>query len=473
MVFSSPVFLFVFLPFVFLVNKALPVKLRNIFLLIMSLIFYAWGEPVYVLLMILSVFVNYMLALAMGDRETRKGSARLWLVLCVIFNIGMLMVFKYANFMVDNVNGLLGTSLLIPVIRLPIGISFFTFQAMSYTLDVFMGGTKPQKNPGHVLLYVSLFPQLIAGPIVLYSDVEKQLDYRVENMEKTVAGLKRFSVGLGKKVLIANAMGSVADKVFALQGSEVNSAIAWLGAIAYSLQIYFDFSGYSDMAIGLGKMIGFDFKENFNYPYISRSIKEFWNRWHISLSTWFKQYLYIPLGGNRKGSVRTLINLLIVFFCTGLWHGAQWTFVVWGLYHGFFIIMERIGVINPEKWKWKFLGQIYTVLVAVTAFVIFRATTFQQGFSMLGSMFAGWKMTPAMLSFLCATLTPSVILFLVAGILGATDLPKKLAGKVAGKLKSHEALIETVSMVAAFAVFALCALSLSSTAYNPFIYFRF
>lgn len=473
MVFSSPVFLFVFLPFVFLVNKALPVKLRNIFLLIMSLIFYAWGEPVYVLLMILSVFVNYGLALAMGDRETRKGSARLWLVLCVIFNIGMLMVFKYANFMVDNVNGLLGTSLLIPVIRLPIGISFFTFQAMSYSLDVFMGGTKPQKNPGHVLLYVSLFPQLIAGPIVLYSDVEKQLDYRVENMEKTVAGLKRFSVGLGKKVLIANAMGSVADKVFALQGSEVNSAIAWLGAIAYSLQIYFDFSGYSDMAIGLGKMIGFEFKENFNYPYISRSIKEFWNRWHISLSTWFKQYLYIPLGGNRKGSVRTIINLLIVFFCTGLWHGAQWTFVVWGLYHGFFIIMERIGVINPEKWKWKFLGQIYTVLVAVTAFVIFRATTFKQGFSMLGSMFAGWKMTPAMLSFLCATLTPSVILFLIVGILGATDLPKKLAGKVAGKLKSHEALIETVSMVAAFAVFALCALSLSSTAYNPFIYFRF
>jgi alginate O-acetyltransferase complex protein AlgI len=292
-------------------------------------------------------------------------------------------------------------------------------------------------------------------------------------MEKTVAGLKRFSVGLGKKVLIANAMGGVADKVFALQGSEVNAAIAWLGAITYSLQIYFDFSGYSDMAIGLGKMIGFEFKENFNYPYIARSIKEFWTRWHISLSTWFKQYLYIPLGGNRKGSIRTLINLLIVFFCTGLWHGAQWTFVAWGLYHGLFIILERVGVINPEKWKWKFLGQIYTVMVAVTAFVIFRAETFGQGFSMLGNMFAGWKMTPGMLSFLLATLTPSVILFLVVGILGATDLPKKLAGKVAGKLASHETLVDIVSMTAALAVFALCALSLSSTAYNPFIYFRF
>lgn len=473
MVFSSPVFLFAFLPFVFLVNKALPVKLRNIFLLIMSLIFYAWGEPIYVLLMLLSVFVNYTLALAMGDKETRKGSARLWLVLCVVFNIGMLVVFKYSNFMVNNVNGIFGTTLMIPLIRLPIGISFFTFQAMSYSLDVFMGGTKPQKNPGHVLLYVSLFPQLIAGPIVLYSDVEKQLDFRTENMEKTVAGLKRFSVGLGKKVLIANAMGGVADKVFALQGSEVNVAIAWLGAITYSLQIYFDFSGYSDMAIGLGKMIGFDFKENFNYPYISRSIKEFWTRWHISLSTWFKQYLYIPLGGNRNGSFRTVLNLLIVFFCTGLWHGAQWTFVVWGLYHGLFIMLERVGVLKPEKWKWKFLGQIYTVLVAVTAFVIFRAETFRQGFSMLGSMFAGWKMTPAMLSFLFATLTPSVILFLVIGILGATDLPKKLAGKVAGKLASHEILVETISMTAAIAVFALCALSLSSTAYNPFIYFRF
>ncbi len=473
MVFSSPVFLFVFLPFVYLVNKLLPVRARNIFLLLVSLLFYAWGEPIYVLLMILSVAVNYGLALLMGPSEKRSSYAKLWLILCVVFNIGMLFVFKYANFFTDNVNILLGTAIEIPLIRLPIGISFFTFQAMSYTLDVYRGETKPQKNPGNVLLYISFFPQLIAGPIVLYSDIEKQIQKRTESIDMTVAGLKRFAVGLGKKVLIANTLGAVADKVFAIAGFEMNAPIAWLGAISYSLQIYFDFSGYSCMAIGLAKLFGFDLKENFNYPYISGSIKEFWRRWHISLSTWFKDYLYIPLGGNRKGNVRTAINLLIVFFCTGIWHGAQWTFVIWGFYHGFFIMLERVGIIRPEKWRIKALGHIYTLVVSVTAFVIFRAETIGQGFLMVGKMFTGWFSTPQTASFLIATLTPSVILFLVIGIVGATDLPKKLVAWIASKDFVPGLLPEVVSMVSAMIVLGLCVLSLSSTAYNPFIYFRF
>lgn len=473
MVFSSPIFLFVFLPFVFLINKALPKRVRNLFLVLVSLVFYAWGEPIYVLLMLLSVTVNYLLAILMGDKEKRTNSAKLWLVLCVIFNIGMLFVFKYSNFFVDNINSLFGAGLEIPIIRLPIGISFFTFQAMSYSIDVYRGGTKPQKNIGNVLLYISFFPQLIAGPIVLYSDIEKQIVSRTENIEKTAAGLKRFAVGLGKKILIANSMGEVADQVFALQSTELNIAIAWLGAITYALQIYFDFSGYSDMAIGLAKMLGFDLKENFNYPYISGSIKEFWRRWHISLSTWFREYLYFPLGGNRKGTARTAVNLMIVFFCTGIWHGASWTFVAWGFYHGLFIILERIGLIRPDRWKWKFLGHFYTLMVAITAFVIFRSDTFSQGFNMIANMFTGFVMTPSMQAFLAATVTPSVILFLLVALIGATDIPKKFAMRVGGKIQKHEIIAEVLPMLGALTVLGLCILSLSSNAYNPFIYFRF
>ncbi|MDD3959884.1 MAG: MBOAT family protein [Oscillospiraceae bacterium] len=475
MVFSSPIFLFVFLPVVFVVNKLLPGRFRNTFLLLASLLFYAWGEPVYIILMLLSVTINYGAARLIGPVEERSARAKVFLILSVIFNLGMLFVFKYANFFFDNLNLIIGNAPEIPLIRLPIGISFFTFQAMSYSIDVYRGHTPPQKNPGNVLLYISFFPQLIAGPIVLYSDIHKQIKKREETIEKTVSGLKRFTIGLGKKVLIANTLGAVADKVFAadLPLSEVNAPIAWLGAVSYALQIYFDFSGYSDMAIGLAKLFGFELKENFNYPYISGSIKEFWRRWHISLSTWFKEYLYIPLGGNRKGMVRTAINLLIVFFCTGIWHGAQWTFVVWGFYHGLFIMLERIGVIRPEKWKFKALGRVYTLLVAVTAFVIFRADSIGRGFSMIGKMFAGWTMKPEMLTFLSTTVTPSVILFLIIGIIGATDLPKKWTAKIAGKAPVPAMAREIVSMAAVLIILGLCVLSLSSTAYNPFIYFRF
>jgi len=473
MVFSSPIFLFIFLPFVFIVYKTLPFALKNIFLTLVSLVFYAWGEPIFIVLMIVSVSMNYIMARLIGDKAEAKPSARTWLILSVIFNIGMLFVFKYSNFFIDNINGIFGTSLLIPVIRLPIGISFYTFQAMSYVIDVYRGVTRPQKNFVYVLLYISFFPQLIAGPIVIYSDIALQIEKRTETVEKTVAGLERFTIGLAKKLLLANTMGSVADQVFGLLPSEVNIPVAWLGAVAYSLQIYFDFSGYSDMAIGMAKLFGFDLKENFDYPYMARSIKSFWRKWHISLSTWFKEYLYIPLGGNRKGTLRTDFNLIVVFFLTGLWHGAQWTFVVWGFYHGLFILLEKTGLISPDKFKPKWLANAYALLVVVTAFVIFRADTLSQGFGMIAKMFTGFEMTPAMQGFLQETMTSPVIVFGILAVIGSTTIPKTIYLRLKTHRKTNGIVFDVISMAATLLILGLCILTLASQTYNPFIYFRF
>ena len=292
---------------------------------------------------------------------------------------------------------------------LPLGISFYTFKAVSYIVDVYRGNVQAQKNYFNVLLYLSIFPQVIAGPIVGYSDISGQFNSRTESMEKTVAGLKRFTVGLAKKLLIAGVVGSVADKVYTLPTEGINILIAWTGAIAYVLQIYFDFSGYSDMAIGLSQIFGFDIKENFDYPYTARSIKRFWRKWHISLSTWFREYLYIPLGGNHKGTFRTALNLLIVFFCTGFWHGASWTFIVWGLFHGLFLVLERVGIIKTEKLKPKWLANVYTMLVVTVGFTLFRAETISQGAVFIEKMFTGFYVTEEGLSFLSRTLTPQVI----------------------------------------------------------------
>lgn len=472
MVFSSTVFLFLFLPVVFLANKILPVKVRNPLLTVASLIFYAWGEPIYVLLMILSVAVNYLLARAMGRCFERNISAKAWLIICVIFNIGMLFVFKYANFFVNNINGIFGLSISIPDIRLPIGISFFTFQAMSYVLDVYMGTSKAQKNLWNILLYISFFPQLIAGPIVKYHDIDLQIQQRTENPQMTADGLRRFTVGLAKKLIVANAMGSVADKVFALPSDEINIAIAWLGALTYALQIYFDFSGYSDMALGLAKMFGFELLENFDYPYASSSIKVFWRKWHISLSTWFKEYLYIPLGGNRKGEFRTAVNLIIVFFCTGLWHGAEWTFVVWGMMHGLFLMLERLGVIKPDKFP-RWLAHAYTLLVAITAFTIFRAATLSQGFDFIAKMFTGFSTDTAMQAFLSKTLTVNVIVIGAIGIIGSTPFFRNIYYKLKENKKLNSYVFEIGSMAVTLALLAVCMMAVSSQTYNPFIYFRF
>ncbi|MFA5676396.1 MAG: MBOAT family protein [Christensenellales bacterium] len=464
MVFSSPVFLFLFLPVVFAANKLLPVKARNYLLILASLFFYAWGEPVFVLLMLGSVLANYLFALGLGKGK----QAKLWLALCVVFNIGMLFVFKYANFFADNINGFFGLTINIAAIRLPIGISFYTFQAMSYVIDVYRGTSKPQKNLGNVLLYISFFPQLIAGPIVKYHDIDLQIQRRAETPQKTAAGLRRFTVGLLKKLIIANTMGAVADSVFALSPDGVNAAVAWVGAISYSIQIYFDFSGYSDMALGLAGLFGFELKENFLHPYISRSVKEFWRRWHVSLSTWFKEYLYIPLGGNRKGAFRTGVNLTIVFLCTGFWHGAEWTFVVWGLIHGVFMLLER-GV-DMDKLRPKFLGNVYTLLVAVTAFTIFRAATLEQGFTMIGRMFTGFYTDINIRSFLSETLTPSVIATAVIAVIAATPFPVKAFAYLRFKWeRSAEYLSYGLTLAGLF----VCMFALSSQTYNPFIYFRF
>ena len=360
MVFSSPTFFFLFLPAAFLVNLLFRRSIRwsNALLLVASLLFYAWGEPVYVLLMIFTTLVNYAAARFM---ERFPAQRRFWCGAAVVWSLGTLVFFKYTDFLIESINGALGLSLPLPGIALPIGISFFTFQAMSYVLDVYRGDAQLSKNYFDVLLYISLFPQLIAGPIVKYHDVDQQLHARTITIEKTAAGFRRFCFGLAKKVLIANTLAMTADAVYALPMGSVTAPTAWLGAVAYLFQIYFDFSGYSDMAIGLGQAFGFTFKENFNYPYIAQTMQEFWRRWHISLSTWFREYVYIPLGGNRKGRLRTGLNKLTVFLLTGLWHGASWNFAVWGLYHGSFLMLESYGALKPAKWP-RALRHAYTLL---------------------------------------------------------------------------------------------------------------
>lgn len=476
MVFSSLVFLCIFLPIVFLLYGIIPnLKVRNIILMLASLVFYAYGEPVYVLLMIGSAFVNYVFALLI-DRNSGKGR-KAFLIIDVIINIGVLCVFKYTGLLVETFHNLTGVDVVVPQIALPIGISFFTFQALSYVIDVYRKNVKAQKNFIYVQLYIAFFPQLIAGPIVRYIDVEEAIVSRTRDMELIARGFRRFICGLGKKVIIANAMGQAADAIFSANGANVNILGAWIGAIAYLFQIYYDFSGYSDMAIGLGWMFGFHFKENFNYPYSSISIKDYWRRWHISLSTWFKEYLYIPLGGNRKGRGRAVVNRLIVFFCTGLWHGANWTFVLWGLYHGLFLLLEEFVPFTSKIPKW--LSRIYTLLVVCCGFVIFRADTIGQGFSMIGKMFSGFRFTPAAMSVSIEQLTPWFLIVLVIAVIGCAPIKpiaERIRQQTAGGLSSLEGkwkVVEIGLYCAAMLLLAWCILRLSGNGYNPFIYFKF
>lgn len=465
MVFSSPTFLFIFLPVVFLLQLALrrSIKASNIMLLVVSLLFYAWGEPLYVLLMLLTTFVNYICALGMAN-ERRK---RLMAALAIVWNIGSLVVFKYTVFLLGSVNGVLGTNLPLPEIALPIGISFFTFQAMSYTLDVYRGDARLNKSYFDILLYISLFPQLIAGPIVKYHDVDEQIRARTMTLQKTAEGFRRFSFGLAKKVLIANTLAYAADAVFALPSAQIAAPSAWLGAIAYLMQIYFDFSGYSDMAIGLGKMFGFDFKENFLYPYAASSMQDFWRRWHISLSTWFKLYVYIPLGGNRKGKLRTGLNKIIVFLLTGLWHGASWSFALWGLFHGFFLMLES-SVLNVKKWP-KVISRVYVLLAVTIGFVLFRADTITQAADIVAAMFVGWNISLEQAAIFSRLLPPIVLLALPAAALAAAPLANRYGALLSAKSRAWE----TAIYCAALLLLALSALCLSTSAYNPFIYFRF
>lgn len=468
MVFSSLTFLCIFLPVVLALYYLLPtLRIRNVLLIAVSLLFYAYGEPVYVLLMIASIIINYIFGRLLGTENKKK---RQWiLAIAVIINIGLLVVFKYLDMMVLTINQLCGSEIPLAGLALPIGISFFTFQALSYVIDVYRKEVEPQKNLWNVMLYISFFPQLIAGPIVKYHDIQEQIDNRNTDVKEIAEGLRRFIIGLSKKVLISNTMAVTADALFAAGAGELNILSAWIAAIAYMLQIYFDFSGYSDMAIGLGHMFGFRFLENFRYPYISANIQEFWRRWHISLSTWFKEYLYIPLGGNRKGKARTCLNKMIVFFSTGLWHGANWTFVLWGLWHGVFLLFEQVC---PVKKLPKVLAHIYALLVVCVGFVMFRADTFGQGMFMIGTMFSGWEFSSVQMAIVWEQLTPIFLVTLVVAVFGSAPLIPKAAEACLEKENLRKPAVY-FSYIASFVLLILCMLSLSSGTYNPFIYFRF
>ena len=421
-----------------------------------SLFFYAFGEPVYVILMTGSILTNYAMARLIAGYQKR---ARIFLCMAVVFNLGLLVFFKYAALIIQTIRGLSVGQSSCPEIALPIGISFYTFQALSYCVDVYRDRGLVQKNVWKLMLYISFFPQLIAGPIVKYHDIEKQLSDRAVTIGDTAVGIRRFICGLGKKLLIANSMAYIVDTLYTTQ---INMALtAWVSAVCYIFQIYFDFSGYSDMAIGLGRMFGFTFQENFQYPYVSTGIREFWRRWHISLSTWFKEYLYIALGGNRKGKVRTTLNKLVVFMATGVWHGADWTFLLWGLFHGLFITLEDHGLV---PFKNRISAHIYTMFVIICGFVIFRADTIGQAVHIFGAMFTGFHMEVVEMMILAKLLTPwNVACAIVAAVL-STPVSCWLKQTI-----KNEAVYYTASLV----LLAVCIMELASGSYNPFIYFRF
>ena len=460
MLFSGIPFLFYFLPAVLLTYFLVPTKLKNAVLLLFSLVFYAWGEPKYVFLMIATIGLFYSCGLAI-DRSQTKRWKKFFLVLSVVVSLALLAIFKYADFLLDSVNAVTGLQLPLLKLALPIGISFYTFQCLSYTVDLYRGDAQVQKNIISFGAYVSLFPQLIAGPIVRYVDVARQLDHRSHSWDRVGIGLRRFLVGLAKKILIANQLGQLTE-IFR-QSPEKSVLFYWIYAIAFALHIYFDFSGYSDMAIGLGKIFGFDFIENFNYPYISRSISEFWRRWHMSLGSWFRDYVYIPLGGNRVGKIRWVFNILVVWMLTGLWHGAAWNFVLWGLLYAVFLMLEKWLPLHKLP---DLLRRCYVLLVVVLGFVLFNAQNLQQALQDMAGMF-GFGGVPLVTTASLYYLRSYALLF-VAAIIGSTPLPKKLAMKLEDRPVG--AVLETALLL----VFLLvCSAYLVDGSFNPFLYFRF
>lgn len=542
MVFSSAIFLFVFFPAVFLFYRIVPgVRAKNFLLIITSLVFYSFGQPQYIVLLLGSVCLNYAAGrlLCSGPRAgawrgtradvtgasgAERGSRdKLVMAGAIVLNISILCVFKYLDFALENINAVFHSSVALPGIVLPIGISFYTFQGLSYVIDVYRDRSMGTRSFTKLLLYISFFPQLIAGPIVKYHDVAQMIDSRRTSPELTANGLRRFIIGLSKKLLIANAAGAIADRVFALDPGSLDMRVAWLGAVCYTIQIYFDFSGYSDMAIGMGRMFGFRFLENFNYPYVSTSVQEFWRRWHISLSSWFRDYLYIPLGGSYCSRARANVNRLIVFFTTGLWHGANWTFVLWGLWHGMFLILENSGVIPMDKLRrtsaGRAVGHVYMLLVVILGFTLFRADSLSDAGTMFAAMFGSFRYTPEISQLLHELLTHANVFWIVAGVLLSIDwLPRlrRLLGiyddrvvddgpgivrsmqdgcevecrnggfvrigesgvdaaahdagdKVPGIGKAASAL----SYAAAFILLIYCMLKLSTSGFDPFIYFQF
>ena len=482
MVFSSITFIFFFLPIVLSLYFLIPERFRNPFLIGASLTFYAWEEGKYVLAIVFYMVFNYYFGVLiekyrfeLSDQGRKK--AKYALAVSLALNLGVLIFFKYLGFIVANINLLMrftGYSLGQPKIHLPIGISFFAFQAIAYIIDVYRRDVKAQESIITFSMYESLFPKLLAGPIVRYRDVESQVDNHPVTVEMFSQGVQRFMLGFGKKVLIANSVGMVADQIFSMSVAQLSFSLSWLGVICYTLQIYFDFSGYSDMAIGIGKMLGFEFLENFRYPYISKSVREFWRRWHISFSTWLRDYLYVPLGGNRKGAGRTLINLIIVFFFCGLWHGAKWTFVIWGLWHGLFLIVERtrFGKLLDSN---KSLGHIYTLWVVSTGWVFFRSESLSYAANYLCALIGLGKGVHSAFMFLDLKTSLAISL----GMIGSTPVTEKIKallqrGEVSGPFfRAVVRCSSILSLIYVYAVFALSVIFVSMSTYNPFIYFQF
>lgn len=481
MVFSSAIFLFLFLPLVLLGHWLSGQRLRNLFLLFASLIFYAWGEGTYVLVMLLSIVCNYFFGKLL-DSNNWQNRRKLLLGIMLTLNLLPLLYFKYFGFLLNNFNLLLGPDNHVSVpsaLHLPIGISFFTFQAMSYLIDIYRNTSKAQKSIFSVGLYIALFPQLIAGPIVRYHDVAEQIKKRVQTISLFASGVERFIFGLGKKMLIANPLGYIADSIFSLPAGELTVLTAWLGIICYALQIYFDFSGYSDMAIGLGRMLGFRFLENFNFPYIASSIREFWQRWHISLSGWFRDYLYIPLGGNRQGTLITARNLLIIFLVCGLWHGASWNFVIWGLLHGTFLVLERGRWGTILSALPKLIKHCYVLLMVLTAWVFFRAETLDLSMNYLSMMY-NFSGTWDIHTRIAIKLDIKFYVTLLLGIILSTPLYHYFSNGFKEKLSvlitNSNAILTASSIgkiVVLISIFILASMEIATGSYNPFIYFRF
>ena len=476
MVFSSLTFLFAFLPITLILYYLVPKKAKNIVILISGLVFYAWGEPIYVLVMILSTFIDYTAGRIIDKYDDRPKIRTACLLVSLIMNIGLLATFKYLGFIIEALNAGFGIAIPNPNLPLPIGISFFTFQSMSYTIDLYRRQIKVQKNAASFMAFVTLFPQIVAGPIVRYEDIQNEIDDRTITEKMIGDGISRFIVGLGKKVLIANNIGLLWTEIKAMDYGEISAVTAWLGILAFTFQIYFDFSGYSDMAIGLGKMMGFHFPENFNYPYMSHSVAEFWRRWHITLGDWFKSYIYFPMGGSRKGLPRTIINLLVVWTITGIWHGASWNFMLWGTYFGILIVIERLFLGKVLEKIPSFFSWLYTFIMVVFGWVMFDAVApgtvsfgnvFEQIWTFISAMFGGNGV------FIDDTATNYIvnygIIFAVC-IFGSSDVLKTIADYIRKKAPTWVQygfpVVDTVIMLASVAY-------LSTSNYNPFLYFNF
>lgn len=499
MVFSSLTFLYYFLPiilivYIFLPNTAvvplpkgknLVIPARNLLILFSGFFFYAWGEPFYVILMLFSTLIDYTAGRLMAKFDDSPAKRRACLIVSVCMNVGLLAIFKYSDFLIDTVNGIFRTDITNPVIlanraindvynfglsesrvALPIGISFYTFQSMSYTIDLYLRNIKVQKSFVSFTSYVTLFPQIVAGPIVRYEDVAAELDERTVNINKISEGICKFVKGLAKKVLLANNIGIIWTQIKAMDYGEISAATAWIGILAFTFQIYFDFSGYSDMAVGLGKMLGFNFPKNFDHPYLSKSVSEFWRRWHITLGTWFREYVYIPLGGNRKGQGKTIRNLLIVWGLTGLWHGASWNFILWGLYFGVLIVIERLGWGNVLKKLPAAVSMLYTFLIVVFGWVLFDTNTLSDAWRFFKAMFGANGLGDGTAAYFIAS---NIVIFLLC-IFASTDIFGKFT---AAFRKKKRKLYAGVTPAVTAAVLLLCTSYLVDATYNPFLYFRF